>query len=95
MCEGHLEDRLDGGRARREHEDAIREVNRFLHVVGDEDYRVTLLAQDAQELDADLTVIGAHPRGLLFDAVVGSSRLIIDTIPGDVLVVRAVRGDRG
>lgn len=51
-----------------------------------------VLRQHAQDLDADLTVIGAHPRGLLFDAVVGSSRLIIDTIPGDVLVVRAVRG---
>ena len=53
-----------------------------------------VLRQHAQALDADLTVIGAHPRGLLFDAVVGSSRLIIDTIPGDVLVVRAVRGHR-
>ena len=54
-----------------------------------------VLRGHAQELEADLTVIGAHPRGLLFDAVVGSSRLIIDTIPGDVLIVRAVRGGRG
>jgi nucleotide-binding universal stress UspA family protein len=54
-----------------------------------------VLRQQAQDMEADLTVIGAHPRGLLFDAVVGSSRLIIDTIEGDVLVVRAVRGDRG
>ncbi|BDU16492.1 universal stress protein [Lysobacter auxotrophicus] len=53
-----------------------------------------VLPRHAQELEADLTVIGAHPRGMLFDAVVGSSRLIIDAIPGDVLVVRAVRGDR-
>lgn len=37
----------------------------------------------------DLTVIGALRRGMLFDAVVGSSRSIVDAIPGDVLVVRA------
>ena len=37
----------------------------------------------------DLTVIGALRRGLLFDAVVGSSRSIVDAIPGDILVVRA------
>jgi len=54
-----------------------------------------VLRRQAQDMEADLTVIGAHPRGLLFDAVLGSSRLIIDTIEGDVLVVRAVRGDRG
>jgi len=53
-----------------------------------------VLRRHAQAQDSDLTVIGAHPRGVLFDAVVGSSRLIIDAIPGDVLVVRAVRGDR-
>lgn len=43
--------------------------------------------------DIDLTVIGAHPRGMLFDAVVGNSRSIVEAVPGDVLVVRAVRGD--
>ena len=37
----------------------------------------------------DLTVIGAHARGFLFDAVVGSTRRIVDAVPGDVLVVRA------
>jgi nucleotide-binding universal stress UspA family protein len=44
---------------------------------------------------ADLTVIGAHPRGMLFDAVVGSSRSIVDAIPGDIMVVRATRRDNG
>lgn len=44
---------------------------------------------------ADLTVIGAHPRGMLFDAVVGSSRSIVDAIPGDIMVVRAMRRDNG
>lgn len=41
--------------------------------------------------DIDLTVIGAHPRGLLFDAMVGVSRPILGGIPGDILVVRAIR----
>lgn len=50
-----------------------------------------VLKRYLQEGSTDLTVIGAHPRGMLFDAVVGSSRLIVDAVPGDVLVVRAVR----
>lgn len=50
-----------------------------------------VLKQCALETDAELTVIGAHARGLLFDAVIGSSRQIIDAIAGDVLVVRAAR----
>ena len=41
----------------------------------------------------DLTVIGAHRRGILFDAIVGSSRLIVDAVPGDILVVRAGRAE--
>lgn len=45
------------------------------------------------ESSADLTVIGAHPRGLIYDTVLGSTRLIVDAIPGDILVVRAVRRD--
>ena len=39
------------------------------------------------EEGADLAVIGAHPRGMLFDAVIGSSRSIVDAMPGDLLVV--------
>lgn len=41
------------------------------------------------EKGADLTVIGAHPRGVLFDAFVGNSRRIVDAIPSDILMVRA------
>lgn len=48
-----------------------------------------VLRQVVIDHGADLTVIGAHPRGLLFDAVVGNSRRIVGAIPGDVLVVRA------
>lgn len=42
------------------------------------------------EQGADLTVIGAHPRGMLFDAFVGNSRRIVDGVPSDVLMVRAL-----
>ncbi len=45
------------------------------------------------ESSADLTVIGAHPRGLVYDTVLGSTRLIVEAIPGDILMVRAVRRD--
>jgi nucleotide-binding universal stress UspA family protein len=45
------------------------------------------------ESSADLAVIGAHPRGLVYDTVLGSTRLIVEAIPGDILVVRAVRRD--
>lgn len=55
----------------------------------------SVLKQCQSSFDADLTVIGAHPRGLLFDAVVGSSRPIIDAVAGDVLVVRATRRPPG
>lgn len=54
-----------------------------------------VLMRHIQAEGADLTVIGAHPRGMLFDAVVGSSRSIVDAVSGDVLVVRAMRRDNG
>jgi len=82
-------------RAHLDDADVPPEVRAAIRVRVDAGAPSIVLRDHAHELDADLTVIGAHPRALLFDAVVGSSRLIIDTIPGDVLVVRAVRGDRG
>lgn len=43
-----------------------------------------------EEQDADLTVIGAFGRGLLFHVLVGgAARRIVDTVPSDILVVRA------
>lgn len=53
----------------------------------------SVLSQWIASAGTDLTVIGAHPRGMLYDAMVGRSRLIVDAIPGDILVVRAVRRD--
>lgn len=53
----------------------------------------SVLPKCIAELSTDLTVIGAHPRGLVYDTVLGSTRLIIEAIPGDILMVRAVRRD--
>ncbi len=50
-----------------------------------------MLRRQVIEGAADLTVIGAHPRGVLFDAAVGQTRRIVDVVPGDVWMVRAVR----
>lgn len=50
-----------------------------------------VLRRCAEDMDADLLVIGAHARGMVYDAVLGSSRAIIQGVPGDVLIVRAVR----
>lgn len=50
-----------------------------------------VLKRCAEDMDADLLVIGAHTRGMVYDAVLGSSRAIIHGVPGDVLIVRADR----
>lgn len=50
-----------------------------------------MLRRHVVEKGADLTVIGAHPRGVLFDAFVGNSRRIFEAVPGDILMVRALR----
>ena len=47
------------------------------------------LGRYVEDRDADLTVIGAHARGIVFDLLVGNSRSIVGAIPGDVLIVRA------
>ncbi|HET7843709.1 MAG TPA: universal stress protein [Xanthomonadales bacterium] len=51
------------------------------------------LARYVREQGADLTVIGAHPRGALFDTFVGTTRRIVESVPGDLLMVRATRPD--
>lgn len=51
----------------------------------------SVLRRCAEDIEADLMVLGAHERGMLFDAVVGSTRSILRGTPGDVLVVRALR----
>ncbi|WP_334163163.1 universal stress protein [Phenylobacterium sp.] len=51
-----------------------------------------MIAAYVMERGADLTVIGAHERRLLFHMVIGGNGpRIIDTAPSDVLVVRAER----
>lgn len=51
----------------------------------------SVLRRCAEDIEADLLVLGAHERGMLFDAVLGSTRSILRGMPGDVLVMRAVR----
>ena len=49
-----------------------------------------MLASYVVERGAELTVIGAFGRGLLFHMLIGgTARRIVDGVPGDVLVVRA------
>ena len=66
-------------------------MKRFWHIIL---WLSLLLATPVLANDNDLTVIGAYARGLLFDTAIGRSRHIIEAIPGDVLVVRAVREAR-
>ena len=49
-----------------------------------------MLRRHVLDNGSDLTVIGAHTRGVLFDAVIGRTRRIVDAVPGDILVVRAI-----
>jgi nucleotide-binding universal stress UspA family protein len=51
-----------------------------------------MLATYAMEKGADLTVIGAYERSRLFHVViVGKGPRIVESVPTDVLVVRAER----
>lgn len=53
-----------------------------------------MLGKYATERGADLTVIGAYSRGLAFHWMIGgTARRIVDAVPSDVLVVRALRPD--
>ncbi len=52
----------------------------------------TMLRRYIVEQDADLTVIGAFGRGIMFHVFIGgTARRIVDGAPNDVLVVRARR----
>lgn len=51
-----------------------------------------MLPNYVAERDADLVVIGAYSRSLAFHLLIGgTARRIVDTVPSDVLVVRAHR----
>ena len=54
-----------------------------------------MLSRYVVERGADLTVIGAFRRGMVFHVLVGgNARRIVDAVPSDVLVVRAKRDAR-
>lgn len=61
-----------------------------VHINVDTGAPAAMLRRYVQDSGADLAVIGSHRRGLLFDSVIGESRRIVDAVPGDVLVVRAI-----
>jgi nucleotide-binding universal stress UspA family protein len=51
----------------------------------------TLLGAFIDERDVDLTVIGSHGRGAVFDALIGSTaKRLVETLEGDLLIVRHV-----
>lgn len=53
-----------------------------------------MLSKYATERGADLTVIGAYSRSLVFHLLIGgTARRIVDAVPSDVLVIRAQRPD--
>jgi len=53
-----------------------------------------MLCRFVEEKDADLTVIGAYGRGFLFHLLVGGNTpRIVDSVPGDILLVRAHHAD--
>lgn len=80
---------------RKQIEDAALSVERkasILHTLTDGPPGA-MMRQYVNEQEADLVVIGAHPRGVLFDTVVGNSRRIVEAVPGDLLMVRATRSE--
>lgn len=53
-----------------------------------------MLCRFVEEHQADLTVIGAYGRGLLFHLLIGGNApRIVDWVPSDILLVRARRED--
>jgi nucleotide-binding universal stress UspA family protein len=53
-----------------------------------------MLSAYVMEQGADLTVVGAYERGRIFHALVGGNGpRIVESIPSDVMVVRAHRDD--
>lgn len=64
--------------------DAARSVNRMIEHGTPE----SLLRDYSETSRRHLTVVGAHGRGMVYEALVGSTaRKIIDSVPGDVLLV--------
>lgn len=67
--------------------DALR---RRMHLLVEHGHPELILRRHAQEHDADLCVIGALRRGITFHLLVGGSApRIVQTVPSDILVIRA------
>ena len=78
-------------RSHLEQADLAEERKRAVRLQVDAGPPASVLPKHVLESSVDLTVIGAHPRGLVYEAILGASRMIVDAIPGDILVVRAER----
>ena len=66
------------------------EVRERIHTTIEHGPPAAMLSAYVTERGADLTVIGALGRGVLFHVLVGgTARRIVDAVPSDVLVVRA------
>jgi nucleotide-binding universal stress UspA family protein len=82
-------------RAHLEGADLPPERRNSIHVHVEAGPASAVLRRSVIETGVDLTVIGAHRRGMVYDTVLGRSRHIVEAVPGDILVVRAVRRDAG
>jgi nucleotide-binding universal stress UspA family protein len=72
--------------------DLAEDVRARVHTTIEHGPPEAMLRSYVVEQDADLTVIGAFGRGLMFHVLIGgTARRIVDAVPSDVLVVRARR----
>lgn len=61
-----------------------------IHPLVEHGHPETMLRNYVLEKEADLTVIGAFRRGLVFHLLIGgTARRLVQAVPGDILVVRA------
>lgn len=61
-----------------------------IHPLVEHGHPETMLRNYVLEKNADLTVIGAFNRGLVFHLLIGgTARRIVQAVPGDILVIRA------
>ncbi|WP_037489633.1 universal stress protein [Sphingobium indicum] len=54
-----------------------------------------LLGDFIDEHSSDLTVIGSHGRGAIFDALIGSNaKRLVERLEGDLLIIRYIEGEQ-
>jgi nucleotide-binding universal stress UspA family protein len=69
-------------------------IKRRITVVIEHGHPEALLEDFIEAQQMDLTVIGSHGRGAVFDALIGSTaKRLVETLEGDLLIVRLREGD--